>query len=281
MKMRQTMAAEIEAAWRYYLFNWVVVGVIGAALALSFFAGNFALEPTALALAVGYIGLFEGLADGRTRTPARHEPRATFMLGGTAQIVLFTALLSPLLHGAAAAGVAAHDTNLSGLGRAVCAAFAAMPCANFRAMLGGALHDAAALIHWSVFAIPVLLAANRQLRRVEEFTLAFALALIATAIVSAVLPVHSRSASESFFPLASAALCVWAAWPLPWLRPLAMLAFGIVLAAAPWRGDALLECAGGVGIALLAIVMARAIGRIVARQAHHTSGPFAAALPAD
>ena len=44
------------------------------------------------------------------------------------------------------------------------------------------------MIRWPIFAIPVVLAAVHRYRRIQEFTLALALALIATTIVSALVP---------------------------------------------------------------------------------------------
>ncbi len=44
------------------------------------------------------------------------------------------------------------------------------------------------MIRWPVFAIPVILAAKRRYRRSEEFIFAFAAALIATTIISALVP---------------------------------------------------------------------------------------------
>ena len=44
------------------------------------------------------------------------------------------------------------------------------------------------MIRWPIFAIPVVLAAAHRYRRIQEFTFAFALALIVTTIVSALVP---------------------------------------------------------------------------------------------
>jgi hypothetical protein len=46
------------------------------------------------------------------------------------------------------------------------------------------------MIRWPIFAIPVILAAAHRYRRIQEFTLAFALALIATTVVSALVPAY-------------------------------------------------------------------------------------------
>ena len=44
------------------------------------------------------------------------------------------------------------------------------------------------MIRWPIFAIPVLLAAVHRYRHIEEFTLAFALALAVTTAISALVP---------------------------------------------------------------------------------------------
>lgn len=48
---------EVEIAWRFFLVNWIFVGAMGAALALSPLATNFSIEQSGLAIAVGYVGL--------------------------------------------------------------------------------------------------------------------------------------------------------------------------------------------------------------------------------
>ena len=57
-----------------------------------------------------------------------------------------------------------------------------------RPSLASWLNVGYAMIGWPLFAIPVVLAANRRYRRIEEFTFAFGVALAATTIISALVP---------------------------------------------------------------------------------------------
>jgi hypothetical protein len=50
-------AIEVDAAWRFFLFNWIVIGSMGTVLALSLVTSNFSIGLTGLAISVGYVGL--------------------------------------------------------------------------------------------------------------------------------------------------------------------------------------------------------------------------------
>jgi len=175
------------------------------------------------------------------------------------------------------------------------------------------------MIGWPLFAIPVVLAAKRNYQRIEEFTFAFAVALIMTTIISALVPaigvyqqigldpatlknvepggylqqlhdlVPTREGSlrqldllglagiVTFpsFHAASAVLFTWALWPARWIRPIALLANGAMLAATPVvGGHYFVDVFAGVAVAVLAIVAARRVGQFIARR------QSVAALPA-
>ena len=167
------------------------------------------------------------------------------------------------------------------------------------------------MIGWPLFAIPVVLAAKRRYRRIEEFTFAFGVALAATTIISALVPaigvyqqigldpgtlknINPRSLSR---PVArSAADARGRAAPsrtarsrrhrdlseLPcgvrravclgavagrWIRPIALLVNGAMLAATPLNGGHyFIDVIAGVAIAVLAIVAARRVGQIIAQR---------------
>ena len=54
--------------------------------------------------------------------------------------------------------------------------------------LAGLLNAGYGMIRWPIFAIPVVLAALRQYRRIDEFTFAFGMALAVTTIISGLVP---------------------------------------------------------------------------------------------
>ncbi len=181
--------AEVQTAWRFFLANWIVIGAMGAVLGLSLLATNFSVEESGLLIAAGYVGLYGGFAHANARSTVRRDPQVMFVLGGTAQIVLITAIMAPFTYVAAAMDFPMQDSTLLAIDRALGFNWAAYvgfveahPC------LAGWLNCGYAMIRWPIFAIPVVLAALRQYRRIEEFTFAFGAALAATTIISALVP---------------------------------------------------------------------------------------------
>ena len=68
------------------------------------------------------------------------------------------------------------------------------------------------------------------------------------------------------FHAASAVLYAWALWPVRWMRPIVVLAFTAMLAATPINGGHyLIDIIAGIAIAVLAIVAARRVGRLIAK----------------
>jgi hypothetical protein len=68
------------------------------------------------------------------------------------------------------------------------------------------------------------------------------------------------------FHAASAVLYAWALWPARWMRPIVVLAFTAMLAATPINGGHyFIDIIAGTAIAVLAIVAARAAGRVIAK----------------
>ena len=111
------------------------------------------------------------------------------MLGSTAQIVLVTVLMAPLTYVAAAANFPLRDAELMAADRALGLDWAAyVAYVNDHPLLAASLSCGYGMIRWPLFAIPVVLTAAGRHGRLQEFTLAFALALIATTIISAFVP---------------------------------------------------------------------------------------------
>src|SRR5215469_15865117 len=120
MREASSMAApDVDAAWQFLLANWMLVGIIGTALAASLMATDFSLELTGLAVAVGYVGLYAGFAHANACSPKRRDPQVMFVLGGTAQIVLMVAVMTPLTYVAASADLPMQDANLLAIDRAL------------------------------------------------------------------------------------------------------------------------------------------------------------------
>ena len=180
---------EVEVAWRFFLLNWIVIGAMGATLALCLLTTGFSIDQAGLAIAIGYVGLYGGFAHANARSPGRRDPQVMFVLGGTAQIVLITAIMAPLTYVAASANLPMQDANLLAADRMLGFDWRAYVLfVDAHPALASWLNCGYAMIRWPIFAIPVLLAAQGQYRRVEEFTFAFGAALAATTIISGLVP---------------------------------------------------------------------------------------------
>jgi hypothetical protein len=320
---------DVAAAWRFFLINWIALAVMGAALALGVALTDFSIEiNNGLLFSLGFVAVYAGFAHANARAPARRDPQVMFVLGATAQIVLVTVVMPPHTYIAAAANFPLQDANLLALDRALGLDWAAyVAFVNERPLLATWLSYGYSMICWPLFAIPVVLAAAHRYHRLAEFTLAFALALVATTVVSALVPaigvyqeigldpaalqnldprayldqvrdlapvragalrhldLFALAGIVTFpsFHAASALLYAWALWPVRWIRPIAIIANGMMLASTPIDGGHyFIDLAGGLAVAVLAIVAARRIGRhLAARTAEgEGTGQFAVAVNA-
>ena len=312
MAQQHATRQDIELAWRFLNLNWILLALMSAALGLSVALTDFSIEPSGLLVSAGFVAVYAGFAHANARSAKRRDPQVMFVLGATAQIVLVTAVMSPLTYVAAAVNLPMQDANLLALDRALGLDWEAyVRFINDHPLMAAWLSYGYTMIRWPIFAIPVVLAAAHRYRRVEEFTLAFALALIATTLISALVPaigvyqqigldpatlpnldprayldqvrdlepvrtgalrhldLFGLAGIVTFpsFHAASAVLYAWAFWPVWWMRPIAVLANGAMLASTPIDGGHyFIDLAAGIAIAVLAIVAARAASRWLARQ---------------
>jgi hypothetical protein len=183
------LPTDADAAWRFFLVNWIVIGAMGATLAASLLFTNFSIELSGLAVSVAYVGTYAGFAHANAASLARRDPQVMFVLGGTAQLVLITAVMTPLTYVAASTNLPMQDANLYAIDRAFGLDWAAyVGFVDAHPLLAAWLNYGYTMIRWPIFAIPVVLAAKRDYHRIEEFTFAFGMALAVTTILSALVP---------------------------------------------------------------------------------------------
>ena len=87
---------ECAAAWRLFLFNWIVIGFIGTAFALSLLLTTFSLAWYPFLVGCGFVAVYAAFALYNAIARNRRDPQVVFVLGGTAQIVLITLLMAPV-----------------------------------------------------------------------------------------------------------------------------------------------------------------------------------------
>jgi hypothetical protein len=110
---------DVDAAWRYFLLNWIPIALMGAALALSLALSDFRIGLVGALVTFAFVAVYAGFAHANARSPKRRDPQVMFGLGGTAQLVLITALKTPLTYVAGAANFPLQDANLLAIDRAL------------------------------------------------------------------------------------------------------------------------------------------------------------------
>jgi membrane-associated phospholipid phosphatase len=180
---------DVETAWRLFRLNWIPIAGMSAALACAAVASGFSIELIGLSISLMFVAVYAGFAYANAWSAARRDPQVMFVLGSTAQIVLITVVMSPLTYVAAAANFPLQDANLLALDRALGLDWAAyVRFVDGHPLLADWLSYGYTMIRWPLFAIPVVLVAAQRYMRLQAFTLAFGLALIATTMVSALVP---------------------------------------------------------------------------------------------
>jgi PAP2 superfamily len=184
-----TLPQDVRASWRLIYVNWMLLAAIGAALAASLIVTDFTVTLPGVLIVAGYVGVYAGFAHANARSPQRRDPQVMFVLVGIAQLTLTTALITPLTYVAAATNFPVQDANLLVIDRALGLDWAAyVNYVNDHPLLALWLSYGYSMIRWQLFAVPIVLAAIADYRRIGEFIFAFGLALIVTTIISAFVP---------------------------------------------------------------------------------------------
>jgi len=174
-------AREAALAWRLFEANWIPIAAMALVLVVGLAATGFSLTPRSVAITLAIAGTYVGFAYYNAKARHRGDPQVVFVLGATAQMILITALMTPLTYVAAAMNFPLQDAALDAADRALGLDWrSAVAFVNAHPLLGMFLSIGYAMIRWPIFIIPVALAAAAGYRRLQEFTLAFALALAVT-----------------------------------------------------------------------------------------------------
>jgi hypothetical protein len=183
------MQDDVGTAWRFFQLNWIPIGLMSAALGVSLVLTDFRLGLAGVIFTAGFIAIYTFFAYANARSQTRRDPQVMFALGSTAQLVMITAVMTPLTYVAGAMSFPVQDANLLAIDRALGLDWRAyVEWVNDRPLLATWLSYGYTMIRWPIFAIPVVLAAAYRFQRLQEFTFAFAAALIVTTIVSAFVP---------------------------------------------------------------------------------------------
>ena len=313
-------------AWRLHVFNWLMLAVAGVALGVTLLLADLTITVGSIWIGAGFVGIYGAFAWLNARFRARKDPQVVFVLGGFAQIVLVTLIMTPFTYIAATANMPMQDQWLRSLDEALGLDWPAyVAFVHAHPVLATWIDFGYTMIKWPLFIIPVALAAGHRYLRLQQYTLAFLLALIVAAAVSAFVPAlgtyHEFGLSIRDFPLfrpgayeshlvdfplirdgsmraldlgamtgivtfpsfhaASAAIYLWALWPVRLLRPVAILANVAMIAATPAvGGHYFVDVVAGLALAAASIAVAGRICRAVSTRARRPAGFDAQAVPA-
>ena len=180
---------DVERAWHYFQINWIPIALMAVALAAGLALTDFRLGLVGVIVTLGVVAVYAGFAYANARSPVRRDPQVMFCLGSTAQIVLITALMTPLTYVAGAMNFPLQDANLLAIDRALGIDWIAyVNYVNDRPLLATWLGYGYTMIRWPIFAIPAALAAVYRFERLQEFVFAFSIALIVTTVISIFVP---------------------------------------------------------------------------------------------
>lgn len=180
---------DVERAWHYFQINWVPIALMGVALSASLALTDFRIGLAGALVTATFVAVYAGFAYANARSPVRRDPQVMFCLGSTAQIVLITALMTPLTYVAGAMSFPLQDANLLAIDRAMGIDWVAyVNYVNERPLLATWLGYGYTMIRWPIFAIPAVLAAVYRFERLQEFMFAFSIALIVTTAISIFVP---------------------------------------------------------------------------------------------
>jgi len=192
---------EVSVASKLFSFNWFVIGSMGAALALASILTGFSIKPTSALWPFGLAGGYILVAFYKARRSQSGDPLVFFVLGSTGQILLIPVLGAPLTYIVASANLPLQDTGLNAIDHALGLDWLSyFEFIYDRRTLLTACVWAYAMIGWPTFGVPVVLGLTRRFRRLQEFTLAFALALIVTIVISIVVPAMGTYDFLKYFP---------------------------------------------------------------------------------
>jgi membrane-associated phospholipid phosphatase len=166
-----------------------MLGLMAVALIAGMALTEFSLAPASALKPFVIISAYIGYTIYKNRYAQKGDPRVAFILGSTGQLLLIPVLMTPLTYVAAAANLPMQDVALNALDRALGLDW--MAYFNFvydRRALMFATVLAYSMIGWPVFGVPIALCWTGRYRRMQEFTLAFGIALVATTIISTLVP---------------------------------------------------------------------------------------------
>ncbi|MGY8666632.1 phosphatase PAP2 family protein [Bradyrhizobium sp. UFLA05-109] len=180
---------EHTVSLQLYQLNWALAAFALTALSVSLLLTEFRLQPSGYLSVLGGAALYGVIGRLNASSQARSKPQIYFSLFAMAQMTVLLPVLTSLTYVAAAANLPLQDANLLSFDRLLGLDFRAyLAFMNDRPMLANALAVIYNSIQWQILLVVVFLPLMGCERRTAEFIMAFAIALVATTVISTLLP---------------------------------------------------------------------------------------------
>jgi hypothetical protein len=183
------MQPDAEKIWRLFRFNWFLIAAMLATFGAGLLLTDFEIKPQgyltvfAIAAAYGIVGYLNAVS------PARQRSRVFAVLTAISQMILVVSVMASISYIATAANLPLQDTKLLAIDRALGFDFRGyLGFVNDRMWLIFILAFGYRSIFWPIWIVVVALPLLGHYRRAAEFVCAFALALIATTVISTLIP---------------------------------------------------------------------------------------------
>lgn len=179
---------EAAEVWRLFGFNWRLLAIATGVLNAGLVTTEFYIEPSGYVVTLAIVALYCRMGRLNAESESRRNPRVSYALIATAQMILAMSVMTSLTYVATSINLPLWDTSLLAWDRALGLDFRSyLNLVKDRPRLIAVLVIAYRSIAWQIGIILILPLAGHY-RRTGETICAFALALIATTCISAIIP---------------------------------------------------------------------------------------------
>jgi PAP2 superfamily len=179
---------EAAAARKLFRLNWLLLAAMLAVLDATLLLTNFRIQPMGY-LAALIIAAVYGISGHIHAQSSRGRPWISSLLTGIAQIILVVSVMISMTYMAAAANLPLQDARLLAFDRAIGFDFRAFVAfVNDHPGVIAVLAWGYRAISWPILVITVLLPLTGHHLHASKYILVFLIALIATTVISLVVP---------------------------------------------------------------------------------------------
>jgi hypothetical protein len=179
---------EAIVAAKLFRLNWLLLAAMLAVMDVTLLLTDFRIRPTGYLAALSIAAIYGACGHANAKS-GRGRPWISAMLTGIAQIILVVAVMISLTYMAAAANFPLQDARLLAFDRAIGFDFRSfVGFVNDRSWLIAILAWGYRAIAWPILVIAVLLPITGHHLHASKYVLVFLIALIATTLLSIVVP---------------------------------------------------------------------------------------------